>query len=284
MSLSELLSDVRERIFSHEYMTLETTQELQDISEILWGLAGSTDDLGPIVRSMYSSLLVGQGITEDEVEVYQRVKVLHERNAKLITGARKVHDRVVGEIFTDPVLYKKWCEYASKRKEDLQFFINMKDQDLSYLKIFGEKLSEAQKKYMQRLMDPDFTKKCIIYFEVTKFMSIDLEIPVPQPIRLAWCGNWVLAPAYQDYRRKKVQKYGVHLRKAINVGDSLRKDGMEILGDEQAEILLRTTQLRATMDQVAQLPPRPPTPELTDETGIKKPEGESKGEEESKEQ
>lgn len=268
MSLSDLLSDVKERVFSHEYMTLETTRELEDISEILWDLAESTDELGPIVRSMYPNLMAGQSITEDELEIYQKVKTLYETNRDLITGAREVHNRVVGEIFTDPILYEKWCEYASERKEDLQFFIDMKEQDLSYLKMFGGSLSNAQRKYMQRLMEPDFTMKCIIYFEVTKFMSIDLQIPVPQPIRLAWCGDWVLAPAYQDYRRKKVQKYGVHLRKAINVGDGLRRDGVEVLRDEQAKLLLVTAQLTATMDQVAQLPPRPPIPELTDETGI----------------
>lgn len=268
MSLSELLSDVKERVFSHENMTLERTRELEDLSEILWDLAESTDDLGPIVRSMYPSLMAGQGVTEDEIETHQRVEAVQASNKDLIIKAREVHDRVIGEIFTDPILYKKWSEYASERKDDIQFFIGMKEQDLSYLRMFGDTLSGAQRKYMQRLMEPDFAVKCIIYFEVTKFITIDLQIPVPQPIRLAWCGDWVLAPAYQDYRRKKVQKYGVHLRKAIKIGDSLRGDGIEVLEDEQAELLLVTAQLTATMDQVAQLPPIPPTPELTDETGI----------------
>ncbi len=267
MSLSELLSDVKERVFSHENMTLERTRELEDLSEILWDLAESTDDLGPIVRSMYPSLMTGQGITEDEIETHQRVEAVQASNKDLIIKAREVHDRVIGEIFTDPILYKKWSEYASERKEDIQFFIGMKEQDLSYLRMFGDTLSGAQRKYMQRLMEPDFAVKCIIYFEVTKFITIDLQIPVPQPIRLAWCGDWVLAPAYQDYRRKKVQKYGVHLRKAIKIGDSLRGDGIEVLEDEQAELLLVTAQLTATMDPVAQRPPIPPTPELTDETG-----------------
>lgn len=267
MSLDELLNDVRERIFSHDYMTLERTRELEDINEILWKLAESTDELGPIVRSMYPSLMLGQGITEDEIEAYYKVGILYEKNRGLIAGTREVHNRVVGEIFTDPTLYEKWYEYAIKRKEDLQFFIDMKEQDLSYLKMFGGDLSKSQEKYIQRLMEPGFEVKCIIYFEVTKFMSIDLHIPVPQPVRLAWCGDWVLAPAYQDYRRKKVQKYGVHIRKAINVGDDLENDGIEVLVGEQAELLLRTAQLRATMDQVAQLPPNPHIPKLTDETG-----------------
>ncbi len=267
MSLSELLSDVKERVFSHEHMTLERTQELEDVSEILWDIAESTNELGPVVRSMYPSLMVGQGVTKDEIEIHERVKVIHENNRDLITKAREVHGRVIGEIFTDPILYKKWSEYASKRKEDIQFFIDMKEQDLSYLRMFGKALSGAQEKYMHRLMEPDFEMKCIIYFEVTKFMSIDLQIPVPQPIRLAWCGDWVLAPVYQDYRRKKVQKYGVHLRKAIKIGDSIKGDGLEVSGDEQAELLLVTAQLTATMEQVALLPSIPPTLELTDETG-----------------